>query len=551
MGKISDLWVKLGLKKQEFDRGMQDVQKTTKKTEGIFSQMEGAGVKAWEMICEAALKAAKDILVATNKMSDEWELFCAKGKSAWDSFTKNFANNASWKTAITGIVTSINWSDLFRSIGKNGKAAEALFSAKDADTEITNSIKLERARIGEQLEQLRIDMRDATKSYEERANAAKEYERLILPIYDKEIERVQRLKDAQYEAFVANSKWDSNGGVKANQKIWEEMLVAYGDQSKIAALGGKTFFDAIAEGTDNQALLKYAADRFGFNSTNVAKYWLDNFYGHYETGRNGEEVQALVDSILAVYAAEAARTGELRAIKTAFNNATAGMEREKEQARAELEAEQQKFEDILQEIQDDFTNSLNDIIYEPIEIEIEPIEIDTNDADAKIDSLLDDWRRNLEEIQYLNDQFNAALNESIVGGVQAMTDAIIGLEGADATAVLSALMTPFADMAIQLGSMLIATGTGIEAFKKSLASLQGPAAIAAGAALVVLGSAMKSGIQKLAQGGAGGAGASYSTESASAAANDINTEMTIYVKGRLDGGDLVLSGQKTTNMWAR
>lgn len=551
MGKISDLWVKLGLKKQEFDRGMQEVQKTTKKTGGVFEKMEGAGVKAWEMICEAALKAAKDILVATNKMSDEWELFCAKGKSAWDSFTKNFANNASWKTAITGIVTSINWSDLFRSIGKNGKAAEALFSAKDADTEITNSIKLERARIGEQLEQLRIDMRDATKSYEERANAAKEYERLILPIYDKEIERVQRLKDAQYEAFVANSKWDSNGGVKANQKIWEEMLVAYGDQSKIAALGGKTFFDAIAGGTDNQALLKYAADRFGFNSTNVAKYWLDNFYGHYETGRNGEEVQALVDSILAVYAAEAARTGELRTVKTAFNNATAGMEREKEQARAELEAEQQKFDDLLQEIQDDFTNSLNDIIYEPIEIEIEPIEIDTNDADAKIDSLLDDWRRNLEEIQYLNDQFNAALNESIVGGVQAMTDAIIGLEGADATAVLSALMTPFADMTIQLGSMLIATGTGIEAFKKSLASLQGPAAIAAGAALVVLGSAMKSGIQKLAQGGAGGAGASYSTESASAAANDINTEMTIYVKGRLDGGDLVLSGQKTTNMWAR
>lgn len=549
MGKISDLWVKLGLKKQEFDRGMQEVQKTTKKTGGVFEKMEGAGVKAWEMICEAALKAAKDILVATNKMSDEWELFCAKGKSAWDSFTKNFANNASWKTAITGIVTSINWSDLFRSIGKNGKAAEALFNAKDADTEISNSIKLERARIGEQLEQLRIDMRDATKSYEERANAAKEYERLVLPIYDKEIERVQRLKDAQYEAFVANSKWDSNGKVQANQKIWEEMLVAYGDQSKIAALGNKTFFEAIAGGTDNQQLLKYAAHRFGFNSTNVAKYWLDNFYGHYETGRNGEEVQALVDSILAVYAAEAARTGELRTIKTAFNNATAGMEREKEQARAELEAEKQKFEDILQGIQDDFTNSLNDIIYEPIEIEIEPIEIDTDDADDQIDSLLEKWRKNLDEIQYLNEQFNAALNESIVGGVQALTDAMMGLEGADATAILSALMSPFADMAIQLGSMLIATGTGIEVFKKSLASLEGPAAIAAGAALVVLGSAMKSGIQRLAQGGAGGAGAT--TESASATMNNINTEMTIYVKGRLDGGDLVLSGQKTTNMWAR
>lgn len=553
MGKISDLWVKLGLKKQEFDRGMQDVQKTTKKTEGIFSQMEGAGVKAWEMICEAALKAAKDILVATNKMSDEWELFCAKGKAAWDSFTKNFANNASWKTAITGIVTSINWTDLFRSIGKNGKAAEALFSAKDADTEISNSIKLERARIGEQLEQLRIDMRDATKSYEERANAAKEYERLILPIYDKEIERVQRLKDAQYEAFVANSKWDSNGGVKANQRIWEEMLVAYGDQSKIAALGGKTFFDAIAGGTDNQALLKYAADRFGLGSENVAKYWLDNFYGHYETGRNGEEVQALVDSILAVYAAEAARTGELRTVKTAFNNATAGMEREKEQARAELEAEQQKFEDILQEIQDDFTNSLNDIIYEPIEIEIEPIEIDTTDVDHVLDKFINDYRERMQEIAELNQMLEDSIVQSLSGSLQAFTDMLVGLEGANASGVLAALLTPFADMAVRLGEMIVAEGLAVQAFQDSLLNPVGGGAapIAAGLALIAIGSAVRSGMQAMARGGAGGAGASYGAESASSWAQDFNTEMTIYVKGRLDGGDLVLSGQKTTNMWAR
>jgi hypothetical protein len=68
---------------------------------------------------------------------------------------------------------------------------------------------------------------------------------------------------------------------------------------------------------------------------------------------------------------------------------------------------------------------------------------------------------------------------------------------------------------------------------------------------MAIGSALKSGMQAMARGGAGGAGASYGAGSASSEMTDINTEMTIYVKGRIDGGDIVLSGQKTTNKWAR
>lgn len=551
MGKIGDLIVRLSLKKEDYEKGLKEVQRSTKKAGGIFSHMEGVGVQAWEMICDAALKAAKQILVATNKVSDEWELFCAKGKAAWDSFTKNIANNATWKTAITGLITSINWKDLFSSIGKETNAAEILFAAKDADTEIANSIKLERARIAEQLEQLRIDMRDATKTYEEKAAAAKEYERLVLPIYDKEIERVQRLKNAQYEAFVTNSKWEGNGKVEANQKIWEEMLVAYGDQSKIAALGGKTFFDAIAGGTDNQALLKYAADRFGFKSTNVAKYWLDNFYNHYETGRNGEEVQALVDSILAVYAAEAARTSELRTVKTAYNNAVAGMEREKEEARKELEAEKQKFNELLDDIYDDFYNSLDDIIYEPVEIEIEPIHFDFTETEKQIDQFLAEWRKDQEEIAMLNKMFEDSMVSSISGGMQAFTDMLMGVEGADASKVFAALMEPFARTMVQLGEILLAEGLAIEVFKSSLSSLNGTAAIAAGIGLIALGSALGSAIQALGSASMSSAASTSAADSSSGGLETYDQEITVYVTGEISGDKIILSGQKTLNKWKR
>ena len=45
MGKISDIWVRLGLKKDNFDKGMDDAVKKTDKTSGKMSNMLSA-VKA-------------------------------------------------------------------------------------------------------------------------------------------------------------------------------------------------------------------------------------------------------------------------------------------------------------------------------------------------------------------------------------------------------------------------------------------------------------------------------------------------------------------------
>ena len=133
-------------------------------------------------------------------------------------------------------------------------------------------------------------------------------------------------------------------------------------------------------------------------------------------------------------------------------------------------------------------------------------------------------------------------------GVQtcALPILLFGLEGADASAILGALMQPFADTATQLGGMLLAQGLGVEAFKKSLESLQGGVAIAAGLSLIALGAAMKSGIKALAKGGGTGSTTSYGGSSyGSTAAQNYESTLTVNVVGHISGSDIALSLDRT------
>lgn len=550
MGKISDLWVKLGLKKEGFDKGMQDVQTKAKDTESKFEKIKEKGMAVWAAIGAAVIKFGQELVSATNQAEDKWAMFTSKAGAAWDAFVRGLVNNSSW---------SQFWADLKSSLA----AAEQLTEALDADTEILNSIKIQKARMGNELEELNIAMRDQTKSYEERAAAAKRYMGLVDPIYAKEIERVNKLKDAQYEAFIAGSGWAQGAGYnQANQKVWEEMLVAYGDLTKIEALGGKTFAEALAATPDRydrekeslddfvtrfaqekKALYDYAAQRFGLTQKQAAE-WIAAFYSHYETHANGEQVDALVNAILQGYDADKARNAETRKVQSAYNSAIAAMQKE-------AEAEKKVFDDAVAYVEQSLQDGLTEIINEPIEIEIEPIKFDLDDADKNIEYLRQRLSELLTDVAKMGTMFNETMTQSVSGGIQAMTDAIMGIDGADATAVLGALLTPFADMAIQLGEMAIATGIGIKAIKTALETLEGPAAIAAGVALVALGSAMKSGVQRLAQGGGGGTTASTYSGGSAGGVQTYESEMTIYVEGKISGSDIVLAGQRTVNAWKR
>lgn len=180
--------------------------------------------------------------------------------------------------------------------------------------------------------------------------------------------------------------------------------------------------------------------------------------------------------------------------------------------------------------------------------EQESMDIAQDAADTAMESL----EERIQKADELNNMLANAITRSISDSMQAFTDMLFGLSDADASDVLGALLQPFANTLTQLGEMLILEGSGIEAFKESMASLDGPVAIAAGVALVALGAALSSGIKAL--GSSGGSSAMSSGSSATSNANSdttISTEMTIYVKGKISGKDILISGDNAKKYYGR
>ena len=196
---------------------------------------------------------------------------------------------------------------------------------------------------------------------------------------------------------------------------------------------------------------------------------------------------------------------------------------------------------------DDISDAVDN--FEPVEIE--PLEI--GDVTG-----VEEWIAELERLTEIAEDRAKRFKEAVVSGfsdgVQELTDQLFGLSEVNAGAILAALLTPLADMAIKEGELLIAQGIGIEAVKTALESLNGAAAIAAGATLVAIGAAVKSGLSAIATNGAAGgstATGTYSGGSTAAQVQEISSELTVYVKGEISGDAIVLSGERTINEWSR
>lgn len=144
----------------------------------------------------------------------------------------------------------------------------------------------------------------------------------------------------------------------------------------------------------------------------------------------------------------------------------------------------------------------------------------------------------------MNDSFNAAIGTGVVDSIETMTDAIFGIEDINPGSIFAALLTPIAESAMKAGELILAQGVAVEAFNKSLSSLQGAPAIAAGLALIATASMIKSGLKALAGGGGYSASASvatssYSSPSASGSSDWQVQKMVFDVNLKAKGTDLV------------
>ena len=201
------------------------------------------------------------------------------------------------------------------------------------------------------------------------------------------------------------------------------------------------------------------------------------------------------------------------------------------------------------------TNEYQRNIMKIMDVPLEKME-ELNDMTVDMDIEVDDdvvqefINKREEDLQRMKDlvtDLRDAAVEGLSDAVQELANQFTGLEDMNPGKVFQALLTPLADLAVKEGEILVATGIGVEACKKALESLNGFAAIAAGVTLIALGAAAKSGLAALAKSGAGSTSTtSYAgAGSTSSQVQTIQTEMTVYVTGRLSGNDILLSGKKT------
>lgn len=489
MGKISDIWVRLGLKKEGFDKGMDDAVRKTDQTGGRMSKMLSAAKAGWAAVGAAVIAFSREMVLATNKVGDAWARTMGGVKNGWQQMLANLSN-MNWKDILKGmnVVTSLGFfKKLLGGVDEAAEAGRDMAAAFDAEFELTRSLRIQREKIKGELADLRVALANVNLSPEQRKAAGQRYKELLAPLYEAEIETRKNMLNAAVEAWLAGT------GVTATT---EQV---------------KDFFTYI--GTDAERMAQIYPE-------------LARVYNNLKGDRAND---VLFTAIANLTAAENGLANELKEVNTTLNG----------------------IKDLS--IVPDLGDLEAGIDLSDIET-IEPMDWDAilGDYEAPLDAFLDKWRATQEEIAMLNGMLEGAIVASMSNGLQAITDMMAGIEGANAGAVLGALMQPFADTAIQLGEMLIAQGLGVEAFKKSLESLNGVAAIAAGAALVALGSAMRSGISALSKGGGAASTASYSGGGSSYGnVENYQSELTIYVEGKISGSDIVLAGNKTIKNWKR
>lgn len=543
MGKIGDLFVRLGLKNDEFKKGMKEAKTETEGFGGKLGKMKGVAVAAWAAMGAAAMKFAKDVISSTNRTADAWDMFIAKSKAGWSSFLQTLS---SW-----------NWDNWIGRIKEATKAAENLQSALDASYEIKNSIELQKAAMADELANLQILMRDVSKPWQVREQAAKDYLNTIKTIFDQEKALANKLLDAQ------QGKWLAGTGLTDNEQTRADLarfLVDYGKSDNQELLDALAFVrnHESAKGTrkrgrqsfDEQVAL---ASQYNASLGIISQFEQANGYQSgslvglskaYENLRGDKDTEPLVQALIGSYKSEAAEAEATRRVHAVINQAKAAAAEDIDKFNATLAEDLQGGLDAAFAEIDAFDDSFADLDLAVPELDMSNWEKSKKEIIASSEEMKEAMLRAAQYGGMIED----AIISSTANAMQALTDMMFGVKDADMKQVMAAFLAPFGDTMKQMGSMIMAEGIAMEAFKNSIKNPY--AAIAAGAALIAVGSAVSSGLQALTANPTGGTTASAGG-STSMAAQNYESTLTIEVTGKISGSDIIISGQKTQNKWNR
>lgn len=591
MGKIGDLWVRLGLKSDEFSRGIDNSKKKTEELKkpigGVkesFEKLKAGAVAVWAAIGASVVAFGKEMIKTTNAIGDQWAMFTAQAKAGWTTFVQ--------------AVSNFDFDGFIDKFKEATAAAKELQATLDYEFEATNSIKIRKSAIADELEVLRIAARDQTKSLQERLTASQEYIRKITPIYEDEIKLANDLLDAWQGKWLAGTKLKDTAQTRQDLM---RFLVDYGRDRNLSAMLGDylakkdewdKFKHILSAPNANEKAVEIATRKRSdyMAAVNAIKAYgnslgYETFLGDladvYENWRGDEDTIPLVEAIINAGKAQAGLNQETRQIQTLQNSILAQLQKVEsspvqsvlQQARADIEAATAEDMAIL-----DRANELR------VQMAANELPKMTEDFKAKVDALAapdlfsDKWKdeqiANLNELQQKMAELglvaraeaktsqeavtataqnsaefivdlSGAISASLANGIQALTDMAFGLEGATIENALHAFLLPFAETMKEAGAMIAGFGASMAAFKVSFTNPA--AAIAAGTALMALGSVVSSGLKAIIANPVGGSGSAMSYGSSAGLSPALNYEstLTVEVVGRISGSDILLSGQKT------
>lgn len=545
MGKIGDLWVKLKLKADEYKKGLDSAKGQTKSFSEGLKNLSAAAVAVWGVIGAAATKMALDFVKSSQTIGDAWDIAMTRLSTRWQQIRAEL-NRGIAEGGFKGFVKAF-FSD--NDGGDAWKAGKALSQANDAMTEIDYAFRLSMSQTQPKLHELYLKMMNTALSASDREAAAVDYRKTIEAIYEPRVKGLKDIMDKTVEQYLVIGGMDKSR-YTASQTIDLIKMMA-SDPAKVEK-EYNDFYQGYQSIGDKVSGNLVATMETYYNATNEMNSILkraDRTAQSMEHTGLDELIKKLVTSgeAMSEFRAQVAGEAEVIAADEEFQHMADPLE-EFERTHADvldrMNYKQRTFAELAQESYAQAALAA----YNYAISEQESMDIAQDAADTAMESL----EERIQKADELNNMLAKAITSSISDSMQAFTDMLFGLSDADASDVLGALLQPFANTLTQLGEMLILEGSGIEAFKESMASLDGPVAVAAGVALVALGAALSSGIKAL--GSSGGSSAMSSGSSATSNANSdttISTEMTIYVKGKISGKDILISGDNAKKYYGR
>lgn len=634
MSKIGDLFVRLGLKKDEFSKGINEAKRETQGFGDKLKGMASVAKVAWAAVAAAVVKFATDAIKMTQKWGDEWKVTMAGVNAAYGSFVRQLASGE-------------GFTNLFANMREAARLAREAARELDEVFERTTSYNYTEAQTNKEIAQLQLIMRDSSKSDKERMDAAqkiiqktqelatlkKDIASQEADAYRKQLKSQTQLNDQEINFLVREYNQnkaiiDQGRAYLQEKKRLEGNVSAARNNAAFAAgrpgsdyltqqwLDAKDALDKF-EASTSQAVKDVAAMTVKYDKSNdelvanlgkaeVAVINVDTAMYHaqmratsmlgslskagaggttdttdpaadaaakiqqravdsakselhllaekysqekallqqygYDVTALTKEYEANTYKILSDYAKKAGLTADERAdlVRKAYKSELEELKQAGLDTTVLTDSVMKKLLELSDESFQEFCAQLE----AEFPIELEPIELD----DTELQEWLDSLEAAVQRAEELAQEFGEAVAGGFSDACQEMMGQLMGLQDFNPGAIVQALLEPLADMAIREGEILIAEGIGVEACKKALESLNGYAAIAAGAALVMIGSAAKMGLAALAKsGGSTSTASTYQGGVQSTQTQMIESELTVYVEGRISGSDILLSGQRTVN----